>query len=249
MTITEDPAPPSGSAPDTPTPSSGWSRNQRALAVLVVLLVAALAVFVVTKDDDSPAANLPPAGDAPTLPPVASVPPDAEGTALLELIEKGQEATFHAVFRSAGDPSVRVADTIEVWRKGGKIRNDTTSTQTNQTNRTATLSVEDGKTTACQKLGDLPWTCADAITQGSGEGGLFATPASELGGADVVQSAETVEGHAAQCFSFQRDGGTVKLCVDDDGVPLSQSAAGQEFVISELSSDVDDSVFTPPSTS
>lgn len=248
MTITEDPAPPSGGAPDTPT-STGWSRNQKVLAALVVVLVAALAAFVLTKDDDTPAGNLPPAGDPPTLPSVASAPPDAEGSALLELIEEGRTATFHATYKAVGDPSVRVADTIEVWRKGGKIRNDTLSTQPNQTNRTATISTEDGTTTSCQKLGDLPWSCAAAITQGEGEGGIFAAPKSELGGVDVVESAEQVEGHEARCFTFQRDGGPVKLCVDGDGVPLSQSAAGQEFVISELSKDVDDSAFTPPSTS
>jgi hypothetical protein len=247
LTITEEPETPSGDASTTPT-----RRRSRLIPLLVVVVVAAVGIWIVADDGSNDDANLPKAdpGAVGTVPGVVQAPPDAEGTALLDLLDKGHDLTFHATYKGVGDVQALGGETtIEVWRKDGKVRQDATVVQDGTTNRSASVTTQDGKVTSCAKRGDLPWTCEDATTSGDAEAGIFATPANQLQGADVRESDETVEGRAARCYSFDRDGGTAKLCLSPEGMPLSNSAAGQQIVITSDSSDVDDSVFALPPAS
>jgi hypothetical protein len=170
---------------------------------------------------------------------------DAEAVELGSLLERGRATTFHARYRPGGDASVTGSElAIEVWQRQGSARQDTVLRTGESASRTRTLVSTSG-TVLCTQIDDDPWTCGSSSDPSVG-GGLFRNPVSELQGADVVATDETVGGRPARCFSFSRDTGTVSYCLTPEGVPLTQTIGSEQVVIDVLDSAVDDSVFVLP---
>lgn len=245
MTITTEPAP---SPEEAPAPTAS---RRKLLAVVAAVGVAVLAVagwWLLIRDDSPTEANLPEAeeGSVGTIPPAASAAPDAEASTLLELLEAGRDLTFHATYEVTGDPELLGGElTIEVWRKDGRIRQDSTLVRPNTTVRTAGLVLGDD-TFTCSQRDSEPWSCSSAPDPGTNEDGVFGSVAAELDGVDVTESTDTISGRDARCFSFPTGDGAGMLCLTPDGLPLKLSANGQELVLAEVESSVDDAVFEPP---
>lgn len=218
-------------------------------AVLVVLgLVAGAGWWFVLRDDDPAPVELPEAepGAVGTIPPAATALPDAEATTLLGLLEEGRDLTFHATYEATGDTESFGGElTVEVWRKDGKIRQDSVLETSSGTIRTAGFVI-DGKTLTCSQRDEQAWSCSSAADPGTNEDGVFGSVAAELEGVDVTESEDTIGGRAARCFSFPAGDGPGLLCLTPDGMPLKLSANGQELTLAEASSSVDDVVFAPP---
>lgn len=250
MTITTEPAPPPDGPPDEPAPA----RSRRKLLAVVLVAVVALAAggwWLFIRDDDSAESGLPDAasGSVGSIPPAATGVPDAEAESLQELLEEGRKLTFHTTYTATGDPAVLGGDlTIEVWRKDGKIRQDTTVVRAGTTIRSAGFVLDDD-TVTCSKTDDEPWACSTEPDAGTTQDGLFGAVAAELSGADVTETQETVGGREARCFTFPTGDSTGRICVTPEGIPLSLSANGQDLVVVDVAPDVDDAVFEPPAES
>jgi hypothetical protein len=248
VTITTEPAPPPDGSPDEPTPAARSRRKLLAVVLVAVVGLAAAGWWLFIRDDDDDASRLPDAasGSVGSIPPAAESVPDAEAQSLQELLEEGRERTFHTTYQATGDPEALGGDlTVEVWRKDGKIRQDTTVVRGSTTVRSSGFVLGD-ETVTCTKTDDAPWACSSEPDPGTTEDGLFGAVAAELSGADVTETQETVAGREARCFTFPTGDSTGKICVTPEGIPLSLSANGQELVIVDVASDVDDAVFEPP---
>jgi hypothetical protein len=218
--------------------------------VAVAIVVAAVAVWwFAIRDDGDEGSHLPKAtGTEQTIPPPAKGVPDREAAALDELLAKGRDRTFHATYRASGDPETIGGElTVELWRKGGKVRQDTTTVRAGQTIRTAGF-VLDGKTTTCSKADALPWSCSPQPDPGTDEYGVFGSTAAQLQGQDVQEEAGKVGDRDARCFTYGTADGTGRLCVSEDGIPLLLAGNGQELTLTGLEESVDDGVFQPPAT-
>lgn len=243
---------PSDPGTDPPATRPGLLRRWWWLLVLLLVAVAvAVVVLVVSGDDDGDAADDAEAAterDLPTPPPPVSGGIDAEGQELLDLLEAGNERTYHASYAVTGDPDV-IGDElrIDVWRRDGAVRQDLHQVTANGTVDTASFISPDGEVVGCQRIDEGAWTCAlqsagDEFT----EAGLFGTLARELEGADVTATDDTVADRDARCFTVARSGGEESQCMSLDGIPLSRVGGGAELVLDDLSEDVPDDIFTPP---
>jgi hypothetical protein len=213
--------------------------------------VAAVAVWwFAIRDDGDEGSHLPKAtGTEQTIPPPATGVPDPETAALTELLAKGRERTFHATYKASGDPATIGGDlTIEMWRKGKQVRQDTTTVRADQTIRTAGFVLADGSTISCSKADTLPWACSPQPDPGTDEYGVFGSTADQLQGQDVQEEAGKVGDRDARCFTYATADGMGRLCVSEDGIPLSLSGNGQELTLTDLQDSVDDGVFQPPAT-
>jgi hypothetical protein len=220
--------------------------------VVAVLALGAAGWYSFIRDDDSVDGNLPDAaeGSVGTIPPVVSAPPDAESTSLQELLQQGRDLTFHATYTASGDPAVIGSElTVEVWRKDGNIRQDTTQVGATTTSRSVGLVIGD-ETTTCSKIEDAPWSCSTASDPDATRDGVFGSVAAELNGVDVVETDEKKVGDRdARCFTFPAADGTGKLCLTPEGMPLSLSTSGLELTIASVDDNVDDAAFEPPTDS
>jgi hypothetical protein len=218
------------------------------VAVLAVLAVVALLVWLLVIRDDRKSGTIPsvPTGSTVTVPAAVSLPSDAEGRSLLELMEKGRSLTFHATYKATGDPAVLPGElTIEVWRKGGKIRQDTSLKSDSGTAHTQSFVI-DGKSLTCTQENNDPWSCSPESDPGTNVDGVFGSTAAQLRGIDVTARDDTVSGRAAKCFDFATADGAGTLCFTPDGLPLRLALAGQDLSLNDLQTSVDDAVFSPP---
>ena len=235
---------PFGATPEPP-------RRRRGLilgaAAAVAVLVGLGAWAVVGRDDGKPSGTIPNASDSGgTVPAAAAGTTDLEATQLLALLEKGRAATFHATYVASGDPQTLGGDlTIEVWRHSGRIRQDTVVSAASGTSHTAGFVV-DGQAATCVETDDQPWTCSSASSATADVDGIFGSAATQLQGVDVTVADDTVNGHTAKCFTFPASDGTGTLCVTEDGIPVKLAINGENLTVKELSTSVDDHVFSPP---
>jgi hypothetical protein len=233
----------------TPEEAPPKRRAHRIVAVLVaVALVAVGGWALLIRDDGKPSGAIPNAsGDtAATVPPVAAGTTDAEGAQLVALLQKGRTATFHATYMATGDPLKLGGElSISVWRKDGKIRQDTVVKSDSSTSHTAGYIIK-GHSASCVQQDDQPWTCSLLPDSEADVDGIFGSAANQLQGVDVTVADDTIGGHKASCFSFPASDGTGTLCVTSDGIPVKLAINGEDLTISDLSSSVDDSVFVTP---
>ncbi len=235
---------------DTEAPEQKPARpsGRRLLVMIAVGLLAAVAVFLWRHDSGHAARSALPQvapGAVGTVPVPASAPLDAEGQELVGLLQKGRQLTFHATYKQSGDPAPGGDVTIEVWRKGGNIRQDSHTTSGSGDNDTAGFVVG-GKATTCSKVGSEPWSCSAQPDPGTNLDGIFGSATTQLSGLDVKASDATVAGRPARCFSFPQSDGTGTICVSPDGLPLQLKINQLDLTLQDESSTVDDSVFQPP---
>jgi hypothetical protein len=230
----------------------GSGRRPWLLVVLVLAVIAAVVVAVLVlggDDDDDGGGDDDTALDgAPSLPESVEPEVDAEGQELLDLLEGGRDLTHHATYVATGDPATVPGElTIQVWRSDGRVRTDTRQVTEDGSVETAGFLLGDDSIITCNRANEGEWTCA---TQESGTDTsadtFFGTYATQLQGRDVSVADEEIGGRAARCFSVTGEDGEVSFCITPDGLPVRLRGQATELLLTDLSEDVPDDVFTPP---
>lgn len=230
------PGPPSdeGATDDVPRSRRGrWVAGGVAALVAVIVLVVVLA----GGDDGDDGAEPDPSTPAPS-----EVTPglDASGSELADLLALGREQTVHATYRATGGDDL----TLEIWRKDGRVRQDTHVESEAGSADTAGFLL-DGESIACSRRDDEDWTCSSSSTEASPDG-LFGTVVDQLSGAAVEASDDEVDGREVRCFRFDAADGTGEMCVTADGIPVRAVVGDSGLELVDTDDDVDDSVFDPP---
>lgn len=234
--------PPTGDVPSE-TPSDDDPGRGRVIAIGAVgaaVVVAVVAFLVFGGDDDdasdsaTPTSTPVPADLGPTL--------DAEGTELDDLLAAAQELEYHATYRTVGgDQDV----TLDLWRKGGVVRQDSRIETDAGTADTSSFLLDDGRSVTCTRRDDDPWTCSEALSETSPDG-IFGSVLDQLGGQDVEVVEETIDGRDARCFRFGATDGAGEMCVTEEGIPARALVGETGLELESLERDVDDDVFEPP---
>lgn len=244
--VLEPPARP----PDQGAPGRGRRRWPLALGLALAAVLAAAAGWIVQRDDGDGGRSGNMAGPrdrtSVSLPPPVSALPDAEGSELLALLKAGRARTFHAKYDASG-PNIGGKLTLELFRKQGKLRQDTRLESEAGVTLTAGFALGGNTTVSCTKRGAEPWVCARSA--GSAEtalDGVFGSIAAELAGVDVTVEDSTAAGRQARCFRFPTRDGQGSLCLTAEGIPVRASVNGTEMTLSEFTESVNDDVFRPP---
>lgn len=212
-----------------------------AVAGLVVLGGGALA-FATTRGDDEPA---PPAATSELPDPLAGSN-DPDTVELAELLAAGRATTYHATYQAAGTAEVEAgATTFEVWRAGGKLRQDTATTIEGAEVRTASFLTDD-ELVLCTKSAAADWVCATSEPTGTEEDGLFGSVTAQLAGGSVTARDDEVAGESVRCFAFSGATGEGDVCVTSQGVPASVRVGELSIELATLVDDVAADVFDPP---
>ena len=168
---------------------------------------------------------------------------------LVALAEKGPDAVYHARYdvSSAQTQSQKASFTLEVWRKQGLYRQDSTLTTNGTVNHASTFQTSDGIVT-CRAVGTGPWSCQKV--PGSGSGSLdeqLGKVTNQLAGAAVTAHDDTIAGVAVRCFTVDLPSTSTNtdVCLTHDGVPARQVAGDNRLNLLTLDTTIGD-VFTPP---
>lgn len=238
MTVTETrPAP----APDDP-PAPGRRRRWPIAVLLVVVVAGLVGALLIGGDGDerpSPTTIALPTPEGPAL--------DAGGSELVQLLEAGRSRTFHATYRASGGAVEGAGQlTIELWRGGGRQRQDTVLELANgDVARTAGLVLGD-RTVVCSQRPKQDWTCSETVNRDVDPDGVFGSARDQLKGVAVRSRADTVAGRTVHCFDFTATDGPGTFCVTPEGVPVRVAVGGSEFLLSALSENVEGDAFDPP---
>lgn len=170
------------------------------------------------------------------------LPPEAQE--LLDLVDQGRAATFHARYTvlspSLGE-SASSAE-LEVWRDADRIRQDTSVVDASGVIRTSAFGSEAG-TVGCQQPPGGEWTCQRVADEPFDPSDDFVSGILGLLDASPVTVREASVGpFAGRCFDLE----AAELCLTDDGVPLRVDAGGTSYEVVELDDTVVDSDFEPP---
>lgn len=214
-------------------------------AVLAIAITALVAVVVVRGGDDDPDRPLPSDISVPEADPSSGL--DDAGSELVALLEAGRQGRHHARYELSGD-ELEGESTIEVWRDGDRVRQETElRTADGEVARTAAVTTGD-TTVACSRVGEEPWSCAEAETETAEDssGDVFGTVEQQLRGVEVAASDDEVAGRQVRCFEFSATDGAGRACVTPDGVPVLVSIGSSEIRLAALDDDVPGDVFTPP---
>ena len=225
------------------------TKSQARAAIAGAALALAIGVLVVVVvqwgGDDDPDRPLPSDISVREAEPSAGL--DDGGAELVALLEAGRQGRHHARYELAGD-ELEGESTIEVWRDGDRVRQDTElRTADGEVARTAAVTTG-GTTVACSRVGEEPWACAEAESETAADspGEVFGTVEQQLRGVDVSASDDEVDGRQVRCFEFSATDGEGRACVTPDGVPVLVSIGTSEIRLAALDDDVPGDVFTPP---
>jgi hypothetical protein len=178
----------------------------------------------------------------------ATLAPDAKE--LYDLVHAGRATTYHVRFTLSGSSltSDTTGATLEVWRSGPRIRQDTTLDDNRGHTHGANIGGPEG-TITCQEQSNIPLTCQQESTAPVGsDADLLSTITQRLGSAVVVARDDVVLDRAVRCFDLDKDTAqtATSVCLTSEGVPLSLSAAGLQATATLVDAAVDDSTFVPP---
>lgn len=207
----------------------------------VVLAGAGVAVAALSGDDDEPS------GPTVTseLPDPLDSSNDPDTAELAALLAQGRAAAYHATYGTSGGAEAAVeGTTLEVWRSGGRLRQDTSATIAGQEVRTSSF-LQDGEVVVCSTGAD-GWTCSRSVPTGTEEDGLFGSVRQQLAGSSVTARDAEVSGEPARCFAFSGPEGDGELCVTLDGVPASITMGDVRIVLTDLDDVVPGDAFDVP---
>jgi hypothetical protein len=225
------------------------------VVILIVIGVVGATLVVPTDSSSTTTTTLPPEGTTSTDPPTttttqldpAKLGPEAKE--LYDRVQAGRAAGYHVRYQLSGTalPQSASAATLEIWRSGPRIRQDTRLEGAEGTTHGANLGGPDG-TVTCQEQPGLAMSCQQDSTEPfPADQDFLSTVIDRIGGAEVTHRDDEVNGIAARCYEL--DASTdrrAELCLDAGGVPLVVDVAGLRAVVLEASPTVDPAVFTPP---
>lgn len=212
-------------------------------AALLVGLVALVVWLTVFNDGDGSSSEEDADRPRATAPPASSIPLDTEAQSLADLLEIGQSATYHATYEATGGENPY---RLDVYRRAGDFRQESTSETAQGETRTAGLLV-DGVAIVCNQPAGEEWICSETTgTDDSATLGVFGTLVEGLAGREVTESTDTIDGRSVRCFAYELDAGPGRICVDAEGVPIRVETSGTTLELVEFEEEVDESVFEPP---
>lgn len=167
---------------------------------------------------------------------------------LYDLVSAFADKTVHARYRVevAGRPEA--TSIIEIWQKGGLVRQEATIESGPSANgKVALLDLED-RVVLCQAPPDGDYSCglvseSQATSFEALRTGLLAGLADQ----EVTVRDETADGQELRCFAVAAAQAS-ELCATTDGVLARIEAAEGSFRLLDYDTEVDDEVFTPPAT-
>jgi hypothetical protein len=225
------------------------------VTILIVLGVVGATLVVPTDSDSTTTTTLPPEGTTSTDPPTTTttkLDPDQLGPEARELydrVQAGRAAGYHVRYQLSGTalPQTASAATLEIWRSGARIRQDTRLDGPDGTTHGANLGGPDG-TVTCQEQPGLAMSCQQDSTEPfPADQDFLSTVLDRISEAQVTHRDDEVIGTQARCYEL--DASTdrrAELCLDGGGIPLVVDVAGLRAVALEASPTVDPAVFTPP---
>lgn len=187
---------------------------------------------------------------APRLVTIASVAPDAAPDArdeMLSLLRTARSQTYHAGYTADAPERQRRSEelVIDVWRKQGRYRIDTTVRSAAGTAATADVADAAGNVTSCERT-DRSWECR-AATGDDPLDGLLVQVERESSGSQVLVDSQTMGGRPVRCFRFRDGAGEpVELCLTAEGVTASLVSGSSSFTLQLLSPVVQDKNVRPP---
>lgn len=209
------------------------------LVVIVVLVCVGLASLGACGSDGDEGA-----GPSPT-----ARPPTPEGRELTSAVEMAQDLTYHATYRIVGAQPTEGSISVEVWRKGNRVRLDQQLQSQDRVVRTSGFRLE-GRTIGCTREDEGDWRCTavDQTQPSPGEadadplvGGLVG----ELSVKELTVATEEVDGRPVRCYKTEDS--SRELCVTtDDGIAVRIGTPQSRLELAELEREVDDSIFEPP---
>lgn len=220
-------------------------------AVAVAAVALAVWFFAFRDDDDSGSTDATDATSPPaTAPEVTEAPLDAAGSELEALLASSRDATFHATYQATGptetEGGTATSYTIELYRSEGRTRQDTITELEGGDYLTVGI-LADEVATICTKQGTEDWSCSEsAQADPTAADGLFGEVVQRLGGVQVTETAETVAGRDARCFSYESADGPGSICLTSEGIPVRVISGETELLLTVLEDTVDDAVFEPP---
>jgi hypothetical protein len=205
------------------------------------------------------------AGPAETTTTTLPLSPTAQE--LLDRLKKGNALELHATYTSPADTSGTTI-TVQIWRKGGKVRQDVVLAGSGVQTQIEGLQLPDGNV-ACQKPAAADWVCqrvASVANQAGATAGIFDSAAASLNGKDVTATDEKVGADDARCYLIADAGSATAssssasdasssssatpvgttMCVTSEGVPVRVSSQSSNLTLSSVERSVDDAVFAPP---
>jgi hypothetical protein len=135
---------------------------------------------------------------------------------------------------------------VELYRSEGRVRQDTI-TELDGGDYVTVGILADEVATICTKQGTEDWICSEsAQTDPTAADGLFGEVVQRLGGVAVTETAETIDGRDARCFSYESADGPGSICLTAEGLPVRVVSGETELLLTDVEDTVDDSVFEPP---
>ena len=217
---------------------------KRPVIVGVVVLAAAAVVAGLTLGSDSDSGD-DRSATATTRSTTTTTPGPLTGAAaeLVALLDKGVQATSHIKYTARSSQAGSAAIDIELWRKGGKVRQDTFTASSNQ--RTLDLFAPTGGQ-HCTKAGDGPWSCAPTKGGDAGPDAFLSALRAQLSSATVAATDDTVAGRAVRCFAIEASSQKARLCLQGDGLTVAVQSDQASLELVSADSNVSDDVFTAP---
>jgi hypothetical protein len=177
-------------------------------------------------------------------------PPTEEGRALTSLVEEAQVLTYHATYRVAGEQPAEGSISVEVWRKGDRVRLDQELRGQDRVVRTSGFRLE-GRTIGCTREGEgAPWRCTSVDQPRPSPGDASGDPligglVREMSITDLTVGTEEINGRQARCY--KASDGSREVCVTtEEGIAVRIATPQSRLELAELERDVDDSIFEPP---
>ena len=205
-----------------------------------LIVLACLVISACSGDADDGAAPSP-----------SARPPTEEGQELTSLVEEAQGLTYHATYRIVGGPT-GISISVEVWRKGNRVRLDQEQISADQTVRTSGFRLE-GRTIGCTREGDEQWRCTTVDQPRPSPGDASADPligglVGELSVSDLTVGTEEINGRQARCYKAADE--STEVCVTaDEGIAVRLATPQSRLELAELEREVEDSIFEPPAES
>jgi hypothetical protein len=225
------------------------------VTILIVLGVVGATLVVPTDNSSTTTTTLPPEGTTSTEAPTTTTTKldpsklDSEAKALYDHVQAGRAAGYHVRYQLSGTslPQTASSATLEIWRSGPRIRQDTVLQGEDGTTHGANLGGPDG-TVTCQEQPGLAMSCQQDSTEPfPADQDFLSTLIDRISVAKVTHRDDEVNGTKATCYELDATtDNKAELCLDAAGVPLVVDVAGLRAVVLEASPIVDPAVFTPP---
>lgn len=198
------------------------------------------------EDDDASSTTLPVETTTTVERPDEAENPEA--AELYDLVTAFSSITLHARYRVEVTERPDAASIIEIWQKGGQVRQEATvESGAGAGGKIAMLDLTD-RVILCQQPPDGEYSCGlVAEEEATAFDSLRTSLLADLAVQNVEVANDTIDGRDVRCFTVT-SAAAGEICVTEEGVLARIDSPEGSFELIELDTEVDDDVFTPPAT-